>query len=61
MYNRENNAKEWKLGSKWLLVLFWTVENVVNITTLLNPGNAHNVASYIQMEGMHRIAWTCAN
>lgn len=39
MYNRENNAKEWKLGSQWLLVLFWTVENIVNIATLLNPGN----------------------
>lgn len=61
MYNRENNAKEWKLGSQRLVVLFWTVENIVNIATLLNPGNAHNVTSYIQLEGMHRIAQTCAN
>lgn len=37
------------------------VQNIVNIATLLNPGNAHNVASYIPLEGMHRIAQTCAN
>lgn len=61
MYNRENNAKVWKLGSKWRLFLFWTVENIGNITTLPNPGNVDNVASYIQLEGMHRIARTCAN
>lgn len=61
MYNNENNAKVGKLGSKWVLVLFWTVENIVDITTLPNPGDVHNVVSSIQLEGMQRIAWTSAN
>lgn len=41
-------------------LLFWTVENIANITTVLNPGNVHSVVGTKKWKGMHKLAWPSA-